>query len=81
MLLTPFLIIFAFGITLLYSFEDFPWAIFPALFLIFSFGRRLNLMSKISKKYGLIDSIKCSWLFPIVDIANLYGMIKQRCKK
>jgi glycosyltransferase involved in cell wall biosynthesis len=73
------LLIFTFVIILFYPFEDFTWAILLlSSFLIFSFGRRFRLMSKISKKYGFINSIKCSSLFPVIDMANLYGMTKQK---
>jgi cellulose synthase/poly-beta-1,6-N-acetylglucosamine synthase-like glycosyltransferase len=77
--ITAFLLIFTFVIFLFYPFEDFPWAIlFLSSFLIFSFGRRLRLMSKVSEKYSFVNSIKCSLLFPVIDLANLYGMTKQK---
>jgi len=79
LLILSFLLIVTLTIFLYSPFEDFQWAILLlSSFFIFSFGRRLKLISKISEKYGFINSIKCSSLFPVVDIANLYGMIKQK---
>ena len=48
-----------------------------ALFL-FTFGRRIRLINKISGKYGPINSSKCASLFPLIDIANFIGMTKQK---
>jgi len=46
--------------------------------LIFSFSRRSRLNSKILADYGFFSFLKCILLFPISDIANLYGMTKQK---
>jgi glycosyltransferase involved in cell wall biosynthesis len=56
-----------------------PWAIAIFLsFMLFSFARRANLLTKIAEEHGPANSIKCSLLFPIIDMANLYGMTIQK---